>query len=146
MWIKFALWLFLYWFSIVNYNHLITYVLDLIHQKDHRACDGWITFAFLCITFYFNTPNKNNYWIYGDFMVFSINSSTSSKYFFEQKKEIEKPHQKYQDQPHQIIRGIIHLYSMWKIQKSQYMWKIHINSTFFSENVINHFKLSSILP
>ena len=27
--------------------------------------------------------------------------------------------------------GIIHLYSMWKIQKYQCMWKVHINSTFF---------------
>ncbi len=36
-------------------------------------------------------------------------------------------------QRHQIMRGI-HLYFMWKIQKCQYMWKVHIISTFFSES------------
>ncbi len=48
---------------------------------------------------------------------------------------VEKPHQNYQDQPHQIMRGIVHLYSMWKIQKFQCMWKVHLISTFFSESV-----------
>ncbi len=28
------------------------------------------------------------------------------------------------------------LYSMWKIQKSQCMWKVHIISTFFSESAV----------
>ncbi len=49
---------------------------------------------------------------------------------------VEKPHRNYQDQPHHIMRGIIHLYSMWKIRKSQCMWKVHIISTLFSESVV----------
>ncbi len=32
---------------------------------------------------------------------------------------------------YQIMRGIIHLYSMLKLQKSQCMWKVHIISTFY---------------
>ena len=35
------------------------------------------------------------------------------------------------DQPHQIMRWIINLHSMWKIQKSQCIWKVHLISTFF---------------
>ncbi len=33
------------------------------------------------------------------------------------------------------LRGIPHLKSRWKMPKSQYMWKVHIISTFFSESV-----------
>ncbi len=32
---------------------------------------------------------------------------------------------------HQIMRQIIARYSMWNIQKSQCMWKVHLSSTFF---------------
>ncbi len=46
-------------------------------------------------------------------------------------------YQNYQEKPHQIMRGIIHLYSMWKIRKSQCMWNVHIISTFFSESVLS---------
>ena len=47
---------------------------------------------------------------------------------------VEKPHQSYQYQPHQM--GGICLHSMWKIQKFQYMLKGHIISTFFSESAL----------
>ncbi len=33
------------------------------------------------------------------------------------------------------MRGIPHLKSWWKMSKSQYMWKFHIISTFFSKSV-----------
>ncbi len=63
-----------------------------------------------------------------------VGYSTYNRYFFS-KCTVEKPHQNYQDQPHQTMRGTIHIYSMWKIRKSQCMWKVHIISTFFSESV-----------
>ena len=45
--------------------------------------------------------------------------------------------QYFQDLPHQILQGISHLYSMWKIQKFHCMLKDHLISTFFSESALN---------
>ncbi len=47
----------------------------------------------------------------------------------------------FQVEPLQIIfrRGIPHHRSRWKMPKSQYMWKVHIISTFFPESEGNIF-------
>ncbi len=43
------------------------------------------------------------------------------------------------------MRGIFHLYSMWKIQTFTYMWKVHKISSFFSESVGHPLEAAELL-